>query len=178
MRVTVRRPGQSAQPVIRVQKRPDDGFVKRSAKRPSKRSQATAVESAVPCGAPTGDAEDIVSKSAPPWIGLEQPFQRGRLPLRYFVVNAPSAARRQRSETAKVHLWRRRLFHLGPGLPDPSVGSPNRLRMVCEPPQPTIDELAVLTGHVLGSILRTVISTALVVLVAVAIGFRPTTNPL
>src|SRR6266487_1837770 len=103
MRVTVRRPGQSAQPVIRVQKRPDDGFVKRSAKRPSKRSQATAVESAVPCGAPTGDAEDIVSKSAPPWIGLEQPFQRGRLPLRYFVVNAPSAARRQRSETAKVH---------------------------------------------------------------------------
>src|SRR6266487_7041304 len=106
MRVTVRRPGQSAQPVIRVQKRPDDGFVKRSAKRPSKRSQATAVESAVPCGAPTGDAEDIVSKSAPPWIGLEQPFQRGRLPLRYFVVNAPSAARRQRSETAKVHKLR------------------------------------------------------------------------
>ena len=37
---------------------------------------------------------------------------------------------------------------------------------------------AVLTGHVLGSILRTLISTALVVVIAVAIGFRPTANSL
>src|SRR5262249_44734916 len=37
---------------------------------------------------------------------------------------------------------------------------------------------AVLTGHVLGSVLRTMFGTALVVLIALAIGFRPTANPL
>jgi ABC-2 type transport system permease protein len=36
---------------------------------------------------------------------------------------------------------------------------------------------ALLTGHVLGSLLRSMFGTALVVLVALAIGFRPTTDP-
>src|SRR6266487_2296449 len=69
MRVTVRRPGQSAQPVTSVRKRPEDGLVKRSVKRPTRRSHAMTGESSAPCGVPTGDAEDIVVKSAPPWIG-------------------------------------------------------------------------------------------------------------
>jgi ABC-2 type transport system permease protein len=41
-----------------------------------------------------------------------------------------------------------------------------------------ITRSAVLTGHVMGSILRTMAGTSLVVLIAVAIGFRPTTDPL
>jgi ABC-2 type transport system permease protein len=41
-----------------------------------------------------------------------------------------------------------------------------------------IARASVLTGHVLGSVLQAMIATALVVVVAVAIGFRPTTGPL
>ena len=41
-----------------------------------------------------------------------------------------------------------------------------------------IARASVLTGHVLGSVLQTMIATALVVAVAVIIGFRPTTGPL
>ncbi|MGV9665899.1 ABC transporter permease [Nocardia niigatensis] len=37
---------------------------------------------------------------------------------------------------------------------------------------------AVLTGHVLESVLRNLVTTGVVVLVAVALGFRPTANPL
>lgn len=36
---------------------------------------------------------------------------------------------------------------------------------------------SVLTGHVVGAVLQTMIATALVVIVAVVIGFRPTTGP-
>ncbi|MFJ9369449.1 ABC transporter permease [Nocardia sp. NPDC101769] len=41
-----------------------------------------------------------------------------------------------------------------------------------------VSRSAVLTGHVLESVLRNLLTTGLVVLVAVAIGFRPTANPL
>ena len=41
-----------------------------------------------------------------------------------------------------------------------------------------IARASVLTGHVLGAVLQTVIATGLVVVVAVVIGFRPTTGPL
>src|SRR6266545_7017636 len=61
MRVTVRRPGQSTQPVSRVRKRAEDGRPKRSVKRPSRRSQAMTGGSSGPAGVPAGDAEDIVS---------------------------------------------------------------------------------------------------------------------
>jgi hypothetical protein len=78
------------------------GLVKRSAKRPSRRSQATAGESSVPDGVPAGDAEHRVSKSAPPWIGLEQPFQRGRLPLCYSVLTPAPRSPQFSSGTAKL----------------------------------------------------------------------------
>ena len=41
-----------------------------------------------------------------------------------------------------------------------------------------IARASVLTGHVLGSVLQAMIATGIVVVVAVAIGFRPTTGPL
>ncbi|MBO3748883.1 ABC transporter permease [Streptosporangiaceae bacterium NEAU-GS5] len=41
-----------------------------------------------------------------------------------------------------------------------------------------ISRTAVLTGHVVGSLLRGLIGTALVMLIAVAVGFRPTADPL
>jgi ABC-2 type transport system permease protein len=41
-----------------------------------------------------------------------------------------------------------------------------------------ISRTAVLTGHVIVSVVRTVLSTALVVGIALALGFRPTSNPL
>jgi ABC-2 type transport system permease protein len=41
-----------------------------------------------------------------------------------------------------------------------------------------IGRSAVLTGHVLGSVLRSLAGTVLVVLIGLAVGFRPTTNPL
>jgi len=55
---------------------------------------------------------------------------------------------------------------------DASEGIIDRFRTMA------IARSAVLTGHVLGSVLRTMIGTSLVVLIAVAIGLRPTTNPL
>lgn len=41
-----------------------------------------------------------------------------------------------------------------------------------------VSRSAVLTGHVLESVLRNLVTTGVVVLVAVALGFRPTANPL
>ncbi|MGW4245724.1 ABC transporter permease [Nocardia sp. NPDC004722] len=41
-----------------------------------------------------------------------------------------------------------------------------------------VSRTAVLTGHVIESVLRNLITTGLVIAVAVAIGFRPTTDPL
>ncbi|MFE3194265.1 ABC transporter permease [Nocardia sp. NPDC059240] len=41
-----------------------------------------------------------------------------------------------------------------------------------------VSRTAVLTGHVIESVLRNLITTGLVIVVAVAIGFRPTTDPL
>lgn len=41
-----------------------------------------------------------------------------------------------------------------------------------------VSRTAVLTGHVLESVLRNLITTGLVIVVAIAIGFRPTTDPL
>lgn len=41
-----------------------------------------------------------------------------------------------------------------------------------------VSRSAVLTGHVVESLVRNLITTALVVLVAIALGFRPTTDPL
>ena len=73
-------------PVNRVRKRPEEGLVKRSVKRPSKPSNAMTGRSSGPGGVPIGDAEDIVSKSAPPWSGRGTAVPRGRLPLRYFVL--------------------------------------------------------------------------------------------
>jgi ABC-2 type transport system permease protein len=55
---------------------------------------------------------------------------------------------------------------------DSSAGIIDRFRTMA------ISRSAVLTGHVIGSVLRTMLGTALVVLIAMAIGFRPTTNPL
>jgi ABC-2 type transport system permease protein len=55
---------------------------------------------------------------------------------------------------------------------DSSEGIIDRFRTMA------IARSAVLIGHVLGSILRTLVGTSLVVLIAVAIGFRPTTDPL
>src|SRR5438552_11346498 len=80
MRVTVRRPGQSTQPVTRVRKRAEDGLVKRSVKRPSRRSHTMTGGSPGPADGRTGDAEDIVSKSAPPWIGRRATVPTGAPP--------------------------------------------------------------------------------------------------
>jgi len=55
---------------------------------------------------------------------------------------------------------------------DSSQGIIDRFRTMA------IARSAVLTGHVLGSVLRAMLGTALVVLLALAIGFRPTANPL
>jgi ABC-2 type transport system permease protein len=41
-----------------------------------------------------------------------------------------------------------------------------------------VGRTAVLTGHVIGAVLQTLLATAIVVLVAVALGFRPTAGPL
>jgi len=41
-----------------------------------------------------------------------------------------------------------------------------------------IAQASVLSGHVLGAVIQTVLASAVVVVVAVAIGFRPTTGPL
>jgi ABC-2 type transport system permease protein len=54
---------------------------------------------------------------------------------------------------------------------DSSQGIIDRFRTMA------IARSAVLTGHVIGSVLRSLLGTALVVLIAVAIGFRPTTDP-
>jgi len=54
---------------------------------------------------------------------------------------------------------------------DSSEGIIDRFRTM------SIARSAVLTGHVVGSVLRSMFGTALVVLVALAIGFRPTTDP-
>src|SRR6266487_410030 len=97
MRVTVRRPGRSTQPVTRVRKRAEDGLVNRSVKRPSRRSHSMMGESSGPGAAPAGDAEDIVSKSAPPWIGRRATVPTGAPPPSLLhphpPVNASSAAR-------------------------------------------------------------------------------------
>jgi ABC-2 type transport system permease protein len=55
---------------------------------------------------------------------------------------------------------------------DASQGIINRFRTMA------IARTAVLTGHVIGSVLRSTFGIALVVLIGLAIGFRPTTNPL
>lgn len=54
---------------------------------------------------------------------------------------------------------------------DSSEGIIDRFRTMA------IARSALLTGHVLGSLLRSMFGTALVVLVALAVGFRPTTDP-
>lgn len=41
----------------------------------------------------------------------------------------------------------------------------------------SISRAAVLTGHVAGSVIQTVVSAALVIIVALLVGFRPTTSP-
>ena len=64
----------------------DDGLVKRSAKRPSRRSQATTGGSSGPSRVLAGDAEDIVCKGAPPWVGRDQPSQRGHLSFGYCLL--------------------------------------------------------------------------------------------
>src|SRR5262249_15336704 len=115
MRVTVRRPGQSTQPVTRVRKSAEDGRRKRSVKRPSRRSQAMTGGSSAPDDGAAGDAEDIVCKKRRlRGLVVEQPFQRGRLPLCYSPSPASPSVRRQRlglnpRESAKVHnelIWR------------------------------------------------------------------------
>jgi ABC-2 type transport system permease protein len=55
---------------------------------------------------------------------------------------------------------------------DASQGIINRFRTMA------IARSAVLTGHVIGSVLRSTFGIALVVLIGLAIGFRPVTNPL
>lgn len=55
---------------------------------------------------------------------------------------------------------------------DSSEGIIDRFRTMA------IARSAVLTGHVLGSVLRTLIGTAAVVLLALALGFRPAADPL
>jgi ABC-2 type transport system permease protein len=55
---------------------------------------------------------------------------------------------------------------------DSSQGIIDRFRTMA------IARSSVLTGHVLGSIVRTMIGITLVVLIAVAVGFRPTTAPM
>jgi ABC-2 type transport system permease protein len=54
---------------------------------------------------------------------------------------------------------------------DSSEGIIDRFRTM------SIARSALLTGHVLGSLLRSMFGTMLVVLVALAVGFRPTTDP-
>jgi hypothetical protein len=85
-RVTVRRPGQSTQAPTRIVKSAAEGRVKRSAKRPSRRSQAMTGGWSCQAGGQTEDAGDIVSKSASPWGWCEQPSQRGRLTFSYSIV--------------------------------------------------------------------------------------------
>ena len=41
-----------------------------------------------------------------------------------------------------------------------------------------IARASVLTGHVIGSVIQTLLALAIVIVVAVLIGFRPTTGPL
>jgi ABC-2 type transport system permease protein len=55
---------------------------------------------------------------------------------------------------------------------DSSEGIIDRFRTMA------IARSAVLTGHVLGSVLRSLAGTILVVLIGLAVGFRPTTDPL
>jgi ABC-2 type transport system permease protein len=55
---------------------------------------------------------------------------------------------------------------------DTSQGIIDRFRTMA------IARSAVLTGHVIGSVLRTMIGLVLVVLIALAVGFRPTADPL
>jgi ABC-2 type transport system permease protein len=55
---------------------------------------------------------------------------------------------------------------------DSSEGIIDRFRTMA------IARSAVLTGHVLGSVLRALLGTALVVLIALAVGYRPTADPL
>ncbi len=55
---------------------------------------------------------------------------------------------------------------------DSSTGIIDRFRTMA------IARSAVITGHVIGSVLRSLFGTALVLLVALAVGFRPTTDPL
>jgi hypothetical protein len=78
--------------MTKVRKRADDGLWNRSVKRPSRRSQAMTGGSLEPGSVLAGDAEDIVSKSAPPWMVVEQLFQRGRLPLCYSVLTRHMSA--------------------------------------------------------------------------------------
>jgi ABC-2 type transport system permease protein len=54
---------------------------------------------------------------------------------------------------------------------DSSQGIIDRFRTMA------IARSAVLTGHVIGSVVRSLLGTALVVLLGIAIGFRPTTDP-
>src|SRR5215470_15621741 len=108
MRVTVRCPGHSTQPVTRVRKRAEDGLLKRSVKRSSSRSHAMTGGSSRPGRVPAGDAEDIVSKSAPPWIGRGTTVPtRTPPPLLLHPQRAGVAYHRQaplvRHESAKVH---------------------------------------------------------------------------
>src|SRR5262245_35977096 len=83
MRVTVRRPGQSGQALIRLTKSLNEGRPKRSAKFQSRRSQATTGWWSCQGRVQADDAGDIVGKSASPWVGLGQPSQRGRVPFSY-----------------------------------------------------------------------------------------------
>src|SRR5215472_673628 len=94
IRVTVRRPGQSTQAPIRIVKSAAEGRVKRSAKRPSRRSQATTGGWSCQACEQAEDAGDIVSKSASPWGWCEQPSQRGRV---LFSYSSPPTA------TASIH---------------------------------------------------------------------------
>ncbi|MEV6603005.1 ABC transporter permease [Kutzneria sp. NPDC051319] len=54
---------------------------------------------------------------------------------------------------------------------DMASGVVNRFRTMAVP------RASVLTGHVLGSVIRTVVSVLLVIAVALLLGFRPTTDP-
>src|SRR5215472_5300184 len=86
MRVTVRRPGQSTQAPIRIVKSTAVGRLKRSAKRPSRRSQAMTGGWSCQASEQVEDAGDIVCKSASPWGGVDNRSQRGRVPFNYSIA--------------------------------------------------------------------------------------------